>query len=114
MAFQLDLPKFEAADAQVLGVSVDHNEANKAWANQMGITYPLMSDIRRQMARAYGVLHDDPTMAEDPAKVPLYLRAKRSWFVIDKDGIVRYAKITEPRDVMPPNDEILKVLNERK
>jgi peroxiredoxin len=95
-------------------VSVDHNEANKAWANQMGITYPLMSDIRRQMSRAYGVLHDDPKMAEDPAKMPLYLRAKRSWFVIDKDGNVRYVKVTQPRDNMPPTDEILKVLNELK
>jgi peroxiredoxin len=93
---------------------VDHNEANKVWAKQMGITYPLMSDIRRLMSKAYGVLHDDPKMAEDPAKIPLYLRAQRSWFVIDKEGIVRYAKVTEPRDNMPPNDDILKVLNELK
>jgi hypothetical protein len=34
--------------------------------------------------------------------------------VIDKEGIVRYAKVTEPRDNMPPNDDILKVLNELK
>jgi peroxiredoxin len=114
LAFQLDLPKFEAAGAQVLGVSVDHNEANKAWAEKMGITYPLLSDIRRQMSKAYGVLYDDTQMAADPAKMPLYLRAKRAWFVIDKNGVIRYAKTTEPRDNMPPNDEILKVLSELK
>lgn len=95
-------------------MSVDHNEANKAWAKQMGITYPLLSDIRRQMSSAYGVLYDDPKMAEDPAKMPLYLRAKRAFFVIDKEGIVRYAKITEPRDFTPPSDDILKVLSELK
>ena len=49
--------------AQVLGVSVDTNNANKAWAEEMGVTYPFLSDVRRQMTRAYGVLCDDPKMA---------------------------------------------------
>ena len=105
------MPKFEAANAQVLGVSVDFNDANKAWAEKMGITYPLLSDTRREMTKAYGVLFDDPKMAEDPQKIPTYLRAKRAWFVIDKEGVIRYAKANEPRDWQPPNDEILKVLS---
>jgi peroxiredoxin len=113
LAFQLDLPQFEAANAQVLGVTVDFNDANKAFAEKLGLTYPLLSDVRREIARAYGVLYDDPKMAEDPAKIPLYLRAKRAWFVIDKAGIIRYVKTTEPRDLIP-NDEILKVLSELK
>jgi glutaredoxin-dependent peroxiredoxin len=98
----------------VLGVSVDFNDANKAWVEKIGVTYPLLSDVRRQMTKAYGVLYDDPTMAEDPQRIPLYLRAKRAWFVIDKEGVIRYAKTTEPRDFQPPNDEILKVLSELK
>ena len=60
------MPKFEAVNAQVLGVSVDVNDANKAWAEKMGITYPLLSDTRRQMTKAYGVLYDDPKMARGP------------------------------------------------
>ena len=95
-------------------MSVDFNDANKAWAEKMGVTYPLLSDMRRQMMKAYGVLYDDPKMAEDPQRIPLYLRAKRAWFVIDKGGVIRYAKTTEPRDFQPPNDEILKVLSELK
>jgi peroxiredoxin len=95
-------------------VSVDFNDANKAWAEKIGVTYPLLSDMRRQMAKAYGVLYDDPKMVEDPQRIPLYLRTKRAWFVIDKGGVVRYAKTTEPRDFQPPNDEILKVLSELK
>jgi peroxiredoxin len=97
----------------VLGVSVDVNDANKAWAEKMGITYPLLSDVRRQMAKAYGVLYDDPKLAEDPASIARYLRAKRAWFVIDKNGIVRFAQTNEPRDLLP-NDQILKVLSELK
>ena len=90
-------------------MSVDFNDANKAWAEKIGLSYPLLSDVRRQMAKAYGVLYEDPKMAEDPAKIPLYLRAKRAWFVIDKGGVIRYARTTEPRELIP-NDEILKVL----
>jgi peroxiredoxin len=113
LAFQLDLHKFEAAGAQVLGVSVDENEANKAWAKMMGITYPLLSDTRRQMAKAYGVLYDDPKLVEDPATIRRYIRAKRAWFVIDKGGVIRFVKTTEPT-VLVPNDELLKVLRELK
>ena len=107
MAFQLDLPKFEALNAQVLGISVDFNDANKAWAEKLGLTYPLLSDVRRETARAYGVLFDDPAMANDPKRIPVYLRAKRSWFVIDTTGVVRYTM--ESREIIP-NDEILEVL----
>ena len=53
-------------------------------------------------------------MAESPDQISRYLRAKRAWVVIDKGGVIRYTKTTEPRDFMPPNDEILKVLSELK
>jgi len=95
-------------------VSVDFNDANKAWGEKLGLTYPLLSDMRRQMAKAYDVLYDDASMAADPQKIPLYLRTKRAWFVIDKQGMIRYMKTTEPREWQPPNDEILKVLSELK
>ena len=35
----------------------------------MGVTYPLLSDTSRQMGKAYGVLFDDPKMAEDPQQI---------------------------------------------
>jgi len=79
----------------------------------MGVTYPLLSDTQRQMSRAYGALFDDPKLAEDPATINRYLRSQRAWVVIDKAGIVRYAKTTEPRNLIP-NDELLKVLSELK
>ena len=65
------------------------------------------------MSRAYGVLNDDATAANDSKRIPTYLRAKRSWFVVDKDGIVRYARVTDPRGIVP-NDEILEVLSKLK
>lgn len=95
-------------------MSVDFNDANKAWAEKLGLGYPLLSDFRREMTRAYGVLNDDASMASDPKRIPAYLRAKRAWFVIDKEGVVRYAKINEPGATLLPNDELLKVLSELK
>lgn len=114
MAFQLDLPKFEAANAQVLGISVDFNAANTVFAEKLGLTFPLLSDTRRVMTRAYGVLNnDDPSAANDPKRIAGYLRAKRSWFIIDKAGIVRYVNVRDPRGVMP-NDELLAELEKLK
>jgi peroxiredoxin len=109
VAFQLDLPKFEAANAQVLGISVDFNAANTVFAEKLGLKFPLLSDTRRTMTRDYGVLNDNPAMASDAKRIAGYLRAKRSWFIIDKAGIVRYAKVEDPRGIMP-NDELLEAL----
>jgi peroxiredoxin len=50
---------------------------------------------------------------DDPKDSVLYRRAKRSWFVIDKSGIIRYAKTTGWRE-FDKNDEVLKVLSELK
>ena len=96
-------------NAQVLGISVDFNDANKAWGEKLGLKYPLLSDFRRQMSRAYGVLNDDASAVSDPARIPAYLRSKRAWFIVDKEGKVIYARVTDPRGLVP-NDEILEVL----
>ncbi len=109
MAFQQELPKFEAANAQVLGVSVDFNDANKAWAKQLGLTYPLLSDFRREMSRAYAVLAEDMSMKDDPKRVPLFMRSQRAWFIIDKAGVVRYSRTSIPSELIP-TAELLQVL----
>ena len=110
MAFQLDLPKFEAANAQVLGVSVDFGAANAVFAEKLGLKFPLLSDTRRVMTRAYGVLNDDPAAANDAKRIAGYLRAKRSWFIIDKAGVIRYAKVGDPRGILL-NEELLAELD---
>ncbi len=109
VAFQLDLPKFEAANAQVLGISVDFGAANGVFAEKLGLKFPLLSDTRRVMSRAYGVLNDDPAAANDIKRIAGYLRSKRSWFIIDREGVIRYANVNDPRGVMP-NDELLEAL----
>jgi peroxiredoxin len=94
-------------------VTVDLNDANKAWVEKMGVTYPFLSDRDRVVTKAYGIIYDDLKLLEDPKTILLYMRPKRSWFLIDKAGIIRFAKTTEPTVVIP-NDELLKVLSEMK
>jgi glutaredoxin-dependent peroxiredoxin len=99
----LDLPKYESLDTQVLGVSVDHIGAQKAFAEKLGLTYPLLDDFSRETARKYGVLDEDP-------KSPYFYYARRSYFVIDKEGVVRYQHVMESNSHMLDPEEILAVV----
>lgn len=107
MALQLDLPKFESRNAQVVGISTDFPMTNAAWAEKLGLTFPLLSDIERSTLGAYGFLDTDPQSR-------LYRYAKRSYVIIDKTGVVRYRKIlATPRELVP-DDELLAELDKLK
>jgi glutaredoxin-dependent peroxiredoxin len=88
LAFQLDLPTYESLDTQVLGVSTDVLGAQQAFAEKLGLTYPLLSDVSRDTVKKYGVMDDDPNSA--------YFRlAKRAYVVIDQQGIVRHKEVMD-------------------
>ena len=74
--FQQNLAKLEAADTQVLGVSMDSTFSNRAWAEQIKITFPLFSDWGGETVRKYGIYS------------PKYKAARRVNYVIDKKGKV--------------------------
>lgn len=88
---------YEALDAKVLGVSGDNPFAQAAWAEKEGITIPLLSDYEHTVAKAYGVAYES-FLPE--ANLIMGGVAKRSAFVIDKQGIVRYAEVQDhPKDL---------------
>jgi peroxiredoxin len=95
----LDLPKYESLDTQVLGVSVDLPGALQAFAEKLGLTYPLLSDFSRDTVKKYGVMYDDPNDA-------FFRMAKRAYFVIDKQGIIRYKHLMEDRRHLLDAEEI--------
>lgn len=106
-AFQLDLPKFESRNAQVVGISTDFTPAQQAWSEKMGLTFPLVSDLSRKTLESYGFLEEDP-------KSPLYRYARRAYAIIDKTGTVRYLKVLQsPKDLVT-NDELLGELDKLK
>jgi peroxiredoxin (alkyl hydroperoxide reductase subunit C) len=86
--FQQNLQKLEAADTQVLGVSMDSPFANKAFADQIGVSFPLLSDWGGQVTRDYGIF------------VEKYKAARRVNFLIDKEGKV--AEIELDKEAIDP------------
>jgi glutaredoxin-dependent peroxiredoxin len=79
-AFQENLAKLEGADTQVLGVSMDSPFSNFAFAQQNGVTFPLLGDWGGAVTKQYGLLEK-----RDVQGVPMEV-ARRATFLIGKDG----------------------------
>ena len=73
---QANYDRLQAADTQVVGVSVDSPFANKAWADQMGVKFPIASDYFNDNAtiKEYGLYNEKNRLA------------RRASFLIGKDG----------------------------
>jgi peroxiredoxin len=89
-------------------VSVESNRAHTAFAEQMGLPFPLLSDLNREVVRQYGVMY---TQA-NPHREGFYGISKRAVYVLDNDGLVRYAWITDDALVEPNVDEVLNAVAE--
>ena len=88
-----------------MGISADHAATLEAFTKQQGTKHLLLSDFRRQMLPAWGAL-------ETNEQSPIFRYARRAYFVIDREGVVRYQKImTNPLDLLDP-DDVLKALKE--
>jgi len=105
LGFNAALPQFEAINAQVVGVSADAGATLQAFTKTNDIHYPLLADFRRQMLPTYDAMVTDE-------KSPVYRNAKRAYFILDSQGIVRYLKFpNNSLDLLTP-EEVLKVLKE--
>src|SRR6516162_10293735 len=87
--FQQNLKTLEATDTQVLGVSMDSAFANKAFADSIGVTFPLLSDWGGEITRKYGVY------------VEKYKAARRINFLIDKEGRIQEEQVD--KDAIDPS-----------
>lgn len=92
------MPQFEAAGAQVVGVSADHAATLEAFSKQQNLHHLLLSDFRRTMLPAYGALETNEAS-------PIYRYARRAYFVIDRNGVVKWAKVqANPLDLLDPQE----------
>src|SRR5207253_7209641 len=87
-AYQADIAKFEATDTVVFGASVDSVPANREFAKQIGVTFPLLSDFKRIVVRDYGIFNEEQGFGN------------RATFVIDKDGTIQH--IDRDRTALDP------------
>ena len=80
------LPKYENDSTAIVAISVGAPPTHKIWAGEQGYTFPLLSDFwpHGEVARDYGVFDEERGFAN------------RGTFVIDTDGIVRFAEMNGP------------------
>ncbi|HEV8339377.1 MAG TPA: peroxiredoxin [bacterium] len=99
-SFRDSMQGFSQIGSQVVGISVDMPYAQKAFAEQHNLSFPLLSDYNREAVRAFGV--EDPNFA----KGVLPGAARRSVFVLDRDGRVTYRWIAEASGIEPNYAEV--------
>src|SRR5687767_3292418 len=94
-------------NAEVWGVSGDNPFAQEAWAQKEKITVPLLSDYEHKIAQTYGIAYDSflPQLNLGMGGV-----SKRSAFVIDKEGVVRYAESNDDPKQLPNFEKIQETL----
>ena len=81
-----------------MGISADHPATLDAFTKQNGLKHLLLGDFRRAMLPAWGAMETNEAS-------PIYRYARRAYFVVDKAGIVRYAKVMpNPLDLLKPED----------
>jgi glutaredoxin-dependent peroxiredoxin len=97
------LNDFAALDAKVYGISVDTAYAQAAWAEKENIMFPLLSDFRHEVTRAYEAVHED-LYGMGPS-------SGRASFVIDQDGVIRYSEQTGTLAELPDFAAIDAALN---
>lgn len=96
----------EGAGGSVAAIAVTATFSQMAFAEHLGIRFPLLSDWGGTTAAAYGVRYDEWKGHEG--------LAKRSVFVIDRDGLIRYRWVRDDALVLPDLDEALQVLAEQR
>jgi peroxiredoxin len=94
---------YNQANARVFGISVDSVFTLAKYKEDQSLNFPLLSDFNKATSTDYGSLYD--TFAFDMKGV-----SKRSAFVVDKEGIIRYAEVLEKATDLPDFSAIQKTL----
>ena len=98
--YEADLPRFDAADTTVLGLSVDPQPAKAAWGKVLGsVSFDLLSDFHPhgEVAKKYGVFRERDGISE------------RAVFLVDKQGKIVWARVYDIPE-QPQNAEVFDAL----
>jgi peroxiredoxin len=102
--FRDSMQTLNGLNAQVVGICVSDPFTNKAFSEANKLQFPILSDYGREVVRKFNVFHDDF------AGLKGYTAAKRSVFVLDDKGMVRYRWVSEDPGKQPDYDEIKNAL----
>jgi glutaredoxin-dependent peroxiredoxin len=102
--FRDSMQTLNGLNAQVVGISVNDPFTNKAFAEANNLQFPILSDYGREVVRKYNAFHDDF------AGLKGYTAAKRSVFILDAKGMVRYRWVSEDPGKQPDYEEVKNAL----
>jgi glutaredoxin-dependent peroxiredoxin len=98
-----DIARYSTANAQVLGISVDSPFTLAKFKEENGLNFPLLSDFNKVASKKYGAFYTEFVLG-------LKGVSKRSAFVIDPKGIVKYAEVLDNAGDLPNFEAIQKAL----
>ena len=94
-AFTEEFAKFESHDVAVIPISVDSVPTLKEYKAKHAIAMEMASDFRREASRAFGVLNEEK------------FYSNRSYFLVDKAGVLRWAHVETVNGERRENGELL-------
>ena len=94
-AFTEDYSKFESKDTVVLPISVDSTPTHGEFRSKHKMSHHLLSDFKREASRTYGVLDEEKFFS------------KRAYFLVDKQGVLRWKHVEAELGHSRPNSELL-------
>ena len=100
-----NISQYNNSNADVFGISVDSVYTLSKYKEEQHLNFQLLSDFNKEVSTAYDSLYQ--TFGLDMHGV-----SKRSAFLIDKDGIVRYAEVLENAKEIPDFEAIQKTLSQ--
>lgn len=94
-AIRDDMARYENANAQVLGISVDSVFTLAKFKEEQSYNFPLLSDFNKDTSKAYGSIYESFT--------PMMMKgvSKRAAFIVDKTGILQYEEVLENAGEVP-------------
>lgn len=95
VCFTEDFDQFAREGVEILPISVDSTASLREFKNKLGIRTNLLSDFKREISRTYGVLNEDR------------FYSNRAYFLIDREGRVRWSHIEANNGERRENSEIL-------
>ena len=104
--FRDSMARLVDLNAQVIGISVNDPFSNKAFAEKNRLPFPVLSDYMREVIKLWDL------ELPDFAGLKGYTVAKRSIFILDEQGIVRYIWISQDPSIEPKYGEIQKMLEQ--
>ena len=99
-AYERERPRLDDLEAEVLVLSTDAGPSKRAWADTLGVSVQMLSDFHPQgaVARAWGVMGEGGL-------------AERAVFVVDREGVVRWAA-KYGMDEQPPVEDVIAALRD--